>query len=325
MGNKTPQILNGQKEKHASFWLASQELMASEFQKEIDRMKREITGLKIENYGLKIACGELREDICSRCLTREDCSSFKSSMISWGDIASFLSSKQMEFYHELFTFSVQSWIQPALSGTQMMLSPVQAFRKRVVEVLLDPQSRAFRESDIECLADFVASIICFREYNTDHEDILAIEEVFLDILKCVARKDGIHHSGAESLLPVFMDNDASRCIITRTVCKLCSELSHALCEEVIAADNSISQNKCDLSSLDFMKLCSLCQLCVSKLSQWSQSNHSKDKMLEGITEYIWKISRDCDILSALSPAMAFEGKRLYCKLIATLQVMGTYN
>jgi len=101
-----------------------------------------------------------------------------------------------------------------------------------------------------------------------------------------------------------------------------ADLSHALCEEVIGADEStVKTSHTALMDLDFLKLCSLCQSCIAQLSKWPDSNYSQAALLREITEDVWKISKYCDILSALSPAIAFEGKRLYCRLIASLQDM----
>ena len=324
MDGQSTKILGGQKEKYASFWLASQELMANGFQKEIDTLKKEVISLKIENHTLKTKLGAMQEEICSRSLTMEDCNLFRDSMISWGDIASFLSSKQMGFYQELLLVSTQKWMQPNTSGTQTLISPIKAFRERLLELLKCSQSQEMQESAINSLADFVVSVICFREYDISHDDVKTIEEVFEAILQQVAKKERSNdHPWALPLLKEFMNRDASRCIITRTICKMCSDISSSLCEEVIGfEETSLQRESNHLANLDFVELCSFCQICVSKLSPWPQSNCSQGRILEDIAEYIWKISKQCDILGALSPAIAFEGKRLYCRLIASLQAMG---
>lgn len=324
MDGQSTKILGGKKEKYASFWLASQELMANGFQKEINTLKKEMISLKIENHTLKTKLGAMQEEICSRCLTMEDCNMFRDSMISWGDIASFLSSKQMGFYQELLLVSTQKWMQSNASGTQTFMSPIEAFRERLLELLKCSQSQELQESAINGLADFVVSVICFREYDISHDDVKTIEEVFEAILQRVAKKERHNdHPWALSLLKEFMNRDASRCIITRTICKMCSDISFSLCEEVIGSEDSFLQKESNhLANLDFVELCSFCQICVSKLSPWPQSNCSQGRILEDIAEYIWKISKHCDILGALSPAIAFEGKRLYCRLIASLQDMG---
>jgi hypothetical protein len=324
MDNKTLENMEGQNERHASFWLASQELMANDFQKEIHKMKREIIGLKIENHTLKIKCGELREELCSRCSTTEDCESFKNSVISWGDIASFLTLKQMEFYQELLGFAIQNWIKPDEPGPHILVPPIQAFQKRIFELLEGPRSKKLENSTIITLADFVVSIICLREYDINHEDVQTIEEIFMGILVHVSTKGSPPHNGAESLLKIFMERDASRCIITRTICKLCSDLSQDLCEEIIGTgESTMKSDRIGPTDLDFLKLCSLCQICISQLSKWPHSNHAQVKLLKDVTDHIWTISKHCDVLCALSPAMAFEGKRLYCRLIASLQDMDT--
>lgn len=314
----------GQKEKHTSFWLASQELMADGFQNEIDRLKRDIVGFKIENYNLRIACGDLHEKICSRTLKSEEGLAFKESMMSWGDLASFLSSKQMEFYYELLVFAVQKWI--VSSGlTRIIMSPVQAFKERLFELLKQP-SEVFERSHMDCIAMFTSSIICFREYDITHEDIKAIEQIFMGIVQTATDKNGSFHPCAEPLLTLLIDNDPSRCIITRTICKLCFNVSQMLSEEIISGTkntDTLSDPDHDLMKVDFVKLCCLCQICISKLCQWPQSNNLQDVILEDITNHVWETSRNCDIFSALNPAMAFEGKRLYCRLIASLQSMGT--
>lgn len=315
--------LGGPNERHASFWLASQELMANDFQKDIDRMKREIVELKLENYTLKMKCGELQEKLCSRCLTTEDCDLFKHSMISWGDVANFLTAEQMGFYQELLIFSIHNWIKPESSGFQILVPPSMAFQKRIQEVLENSDSQELEATALNSLGDFVVSIIYLREYDISHQDVKILEEVFKGILRKVSSKDSPRHHSAESLLKVFMDRDASRCIITRTICKMTADLSRALCEEVIGADESVAKTKnyTALMDLDFLELCSLCQICIAQLSKWSNSNYSQAALLREIADHVWKISKYCDILSALSPAMAFEGKRLYCRLIASLQDM----
>lgn len=309
--------MDGQETKKASaFLLATNELMAQNFQRDMDRLRKELCKAKFDNHVLKIKCGDIAESLAiDEALIHKDgeVSTFKTNIMSWGEVGAFLTERQIGFYKRIFLFAIQSEIGRERVGEEGLfdiMPPMSAFKMMVNEFL--SRQVCIAQEVLSNFQDFICTILHLREYDTRHDDIRVLIELFKQVILQTCN----NCPAASGFLEVLIGHSVSGFFTTYVVCQMGSEVSENL------AGQSLGRAPVTESTHAFLHcLICICQACLSNLSEWCRQTEPNDMMIEDIANSISKISGNCDILSAMYPETSLEGKRCCCILVACLQAM----
>lgn len=308
-----------ERKKASAFLLATNELMAENFQRDMDRMRKELRQVKFENHILRIKCGDIAEILTAEdsLLQKDgDVSAFKTSIASWGEVSAFLPERQVRFFKKIFLFAIQSEIVRERDAGELVfdiMSPISALKAMVNEYL--SRQVCISQTELNDFLNLICSIICLREYNIRHDDMQGIVEIFKNVILLTCN----NCPAADSFLGVLMGNCVSGIFTTYVACQMCEEVSDSLVGQSLGMAAAM-----DSTPKLLYCLVRICQACLSNLSEWCRQTDPKEVMIEDIANNVSKISGHCDVLSAMYPEAAIEGKRCSCILVACLQAMQQY-
>lgn len=308
-----------ERKKASAFLLATNEIMAESFQRDLDGLRKELRQAKFENHILKIKCGDIVESLTTEdSLVRKDgdVSAFKTSIVSWGEIGAFLPERQVGFFKKVFLFAIQSEIVRERDAGEVIfeiMPPISALNAMVNDYL--SRQICIAQGVLNDFLNFICSIICLREYDIMHDDVQGIVELLKKVILLTCNDC----PAADSFLGALMGNCVSGIFTAYVACQMCAEVSTSLVGQSLG-----NAAVMDSTPSFFYCLVRLCQGCLSNLSEWCRQTDPNEVMIEDIANNVSKISEHCDVLCAMYPEAAIEGKRCSCILVACLQAMQQY-
>lgn len=313
--------MNHNKNKHASFWVAINEVSTKNLQQQLSKLSKEVQRLKFENQVLRIKCGETVDRINSIKVFNADVeqlTNLKSTLMSWGDMASFLPVKQITFLHHLLVCSVQRWISQDLIDMKTISCPIEA----VCSMLQDIRNPIVSDASfLDSIAHFVASVIVLRKYDTSHRDLVILEHLMRKMILSainIDRQEGLNNN-IHGLLEKLLLDDSSRCLLSLVSCKMSSEMIKVISEGIIGKSKHSSVNELNADFDQCRQVLLISEACLKNLAGWCQASHLSGPIMEEIADLCIDISRTSDIISEIFPDLCLLGKRLYCLVILGLQ------